>query len=184
MQKNFFNNLTRIGTDSCNVSQSDLQNENQINHLLDNSYKNCRMTDTINIATSQPNVNYNGPHQVGFDGCNIDDNSKLLHGGQTKTKDRNTLYERQFLSVPYLGRGIYNPSLESDVQRGDVAFNKKTVNMNSEKTHLNHRHYPLLPSLKSSMNNPSNFVEGVADKNWVRGGVPSRELEKDKEYDN
>jgi len=30
----------------------------------------------------------------------------------------------------------------------------------------------------STIDNPVNLVEGVADKNWVRGGMPSREIAK------
>jgi hypothetical protein len=41
---------------------------------------------------------------------------------------------------------------------------------------------PLLPSLKATVNNPSNLVEGVAAQGWIRGGVPSRELVRDEEH--
>ena len=40
----------------------------------------------------------------------------------------------------------------------------------------------MIPSLQSTINNPANLVEGVAEKGWIRGGVPSRELARDKEY--
>ena len=40
----------------------------------------------------------------------------------------------------------------------------------------------MIPTLKSTINNPANLVEGVAEKGWIRGGVPSRELARDKEY--
>ena len=33
--------------------------------------------------------------------------------------------------------------------------------------------------LKNTISNPANLVEGVADKNWIRGGLPSRELSKE-----
>ena len=35
--------------------------------------------------------------------------------------------------------------------------------------------YPLVPSIKATVTNPANLVEGVASDGWVRGGVPSRE---------
>jgi hypothetical protein len=34
------------------------------------------------------------------------------------------------------------------------------------------------------MCNPSNYVEGAASAGWIRGGVPSRELTRDKDYFN
>ena len=33
------------------------------------------MSNPINFATSQPNINYTGSHEVGIGGCNIDTNS-------------------------------------------------------------------------------------------------------------
>jgi hypothetical protein len=30
--------------------------------------------------------------------------------------------------------------------------------------------------------NPANLIEGVAAAGWIRGGLSSRELSKDKEY--
>ena len=41
---------------------------------------------------------------------------------------------------------------------------------------------PMIPSLKASISNPSNLLEGVAADGWIRGGVPSRELTQDKDY--
>jgi hypothetical protein len=40
----------------------------------------------------------------------------------------------------------------------------------------------MLPSLKSTVTNPANLVEGVAAEGWVRGGLPSRELVRDQDY--
>ena len=34
----------------------------------------------------------------------------------------------------------------------------------------------LVPSLKATIQNPANLVEGVANEGWIRGGLPSREL--------
>ena len=34
------------------------------------------------------------------------------------------------------------------------------------------------------MNNPAYSIESVASEGWVRGGIPSRELTRDREYMN
>jgi hypothetical protein len=39
-----------------------------------------------------------------------------------------------------------------------------------------------LPSIENSITNPANLVEGVAVDGWIRGGAPSRELQKDLDY--
>ena len=49
----------------------------------------------------------------------------------------------------------------------------------TESSFLNNHYTPLVTSLQETITNPVNLVEGVAHENWVRGGVPSRELTKD-----
>ena len=157
MLKTTFNNMSRVGNDMCGISQRNLQNTKNNNYILENYKTSCLMNDTIHVATSQPDIFYKGGHQVGAGGCNIDKNTDLMHAKITRQKERNTLYERQFLTVPYLGRGKNDPALETNIQRGDYSLNTKTNILTSEQTHLNHRHYPLIPSLQSTITNPSNF---------------------------
>ena len=40
----------------------------------------------------------------------------------------------------------------------------------------------LVPTLKETIQNPSNLIEGVAAEGWVRGGLPSREMTRDNDY--
>ena len=53
--------------------------------------------------------------------------------------------------------------------------------LNSEKSHRN-TDVDLVPSLKATIQNPANLVEGVAANGWIRGGLPSRELTRDQDY--
>ena len=72
--------------------------------------------------------------------------------------------------------------MEAQIQQGESLVNKRSVNNLSEKSYVKYSQTPLLPSVKEQMSNPANFVEGVASQGWVRGGVPSRELTRDKDY--
>jgi hypothetical protein len=179
-----FDSLSRIGDDSCGLSQRNIQNTAQSNYLLTNFFsQDCGMKRPIEFATTQPNINYKGGYQVGAGGCNIDDNSDLLIGTiNTHPKCRISLYERPFKTVPFLGRGSSNPVLESHIQQGDMVTNKKSINTTTEQSYIPYMNYPLLPSIENSITNPANLVEGVAADGWIRGGVPSRELQKDKDY--
>jgi hypothetical protein len=181
-----FDNLSRIGNDNCDVSQRNLQNTTHANYMLENFFsQDCNMKRPIDLATSQPNIFFTGSHQVGVGGCNIDANSDLMIGTiNTHPKCRISLMERPFLTVPYLGRGSSNPVLESQIQQGEMITNKKSISTVSEHTHLEHRHYPLIPSIANTVTNPANLVEGVAEDGWIRGGLPSRELQKDQDYVN
>ena len=179
-----FNPLSRIGDDSCDISQRNVQNVSQANYLLTNFFSaDCGMQRPIEFATSQPNIFYKGGNQVGAGGCNVDTNSELLIGTiNTHPKCRISLYERPFKTVPFLGRGSSNPVLESHIQQGDLVNNKKSVNTTTEQSYMEYSNYPLIPSIQNTITNPANLVEGVAADGWIRGGVPSRELQKDQDY--
>ena len=179
-----FDNMSRIGLDQCSTSQTDLQNVGQANYMLQNYFaSDCSMKKPIDLATTQPGINYNGSFNVGIGGCNIDQSSQLQIGSiQTHPKCHIDLFQRPFATVPYLGRGSVNPVIESQILQGDNGVNKKSINNLSEKSYIKYYQTPLLPSVKEQMTNPVNSIESVASNGWIRGGVPSRELTRDKDY--
>ena len=178
-----FNNMSRIGNDHCDISQKNIQNTSQSNWTLTNFFSSdCNMKKGMELALNSPAVNYKGSHQVGVGGCNIDDNSNLMFEPLSRESCRYSLHERPFTTVPFMGRGAINAEIESKMQQGDGQVNKKSMNYVTEKSHIPHRHIPMVPTLAKTVNNPAFYVEGVADKNWVRGGVPSRDLTRDTEY--
>lgn len=177
-----FNNTTRIGDDKCDISQRNLQNSHASTYTLNNFRPECPMSNPIDFATSQLNVNFTGSHQVGINGCNIDDNSELKLADLSKPKCRISLFQRPFVTVPYLGRGKSNPVLESQIQQGDLANNKKSINPSTEVSYIAYTNTPMIPSLQATISNPANLVEGIAAEGWIRGGLPSRELTRDQDY--
>ena len=177
-----FNKMARIGNDTCDISQRNIQSVNSANYMMENYYPSCPMSQAIKFATAQPNVFYNGSQQVGIGGCNIDDNSKLTLTDLSRPKCRISLLERPFLTVPYLGRGPSNVELESQIQQGNININRRSVSTTTETSHFNYNSYPLIPQLQATINNPANLVEGEAAEGWIRGGLPSRDLQKDKDY--
>lgn len=177
-----FQNMSRIGNDNCFLSQSDMQDVKHANYMLTN-YSSCDlMNKTIDVATSQPSIFYKGQQNIGLGGCNVDDSSKLLISELNRPKCKLTLNQRQYLTVPYLGKGSFNPMLESNMQQGEMVTNRKSVNTLSEMSYNVYDGNYLIPSLKLSVTNPANLVEGVAAEGWIRGGLPSRELAKDQDY--
>jgi hypothetical protein len=181
-----FDNLSRIGNDACTQDQNTIQNIQASNYLLQNYFINdCTMKQPIALATTQPGIMYNGGSGSGAGGCNIDSSSDLLIGSvQTHPKCRISLFQRPFSTVPYLGRGSVDPILESQIMQGELLTNKRSVNKLSEKSDIKYQITPLIPSVKDRVTNPVYSVEGVASEGWVRGGIPSRELTKDRDYYN
>lgn len=180
-----FDNLNRIGNDSCAVGIRDIQNQNTGNYLTKNYFESmCGMKKPIAFATNQPNVFYNAaPHSsVGAGGCNVESDSNLKIGQiQTHPKCKISLHSRPFLTVPFLGRGPSKPVLESKLMQSSYSGDKKSCKNLMEKS-FNYDRVDLVPSLKASIQNPANLIEGVAENGWIRGGLPSRELSRDNDY--
>jgi hypothetical protein len=141
------------------------------------------MKNPIALATSQPGIMYNGGYNSGAGGCNIDDSSRLLIGTiQTHPKASIDLFHRPFATVPFLGRGSVNPVMESQIQQGEAITNKRSVTRLTEKSHLKYHTTPLIPEVKQNIQNPTLMIEQVASDGWIRGGVPSRELTRDRDF--
>lgn len=176
---NFFNQ-SRIGVDEVSMTQIDLQDRAQNQYMLQPFDQDCAMRKPIEFATSQANVNFCAAggmgNQCGVGGCNIDENSQLLLGSlQTHPKSRISLFHRPFATVPYLGKGPFDPTAESQLQQTDsFSNNKKSVNTISEISYIPITNYPLIPSIQETVTNPAYLVEGVAMDGWVRGGASSR----------
>ena len=179
-----FENMSRIGLDQCNISQTDIQNVASCNYQTQNYFaSDCSMKNPIALATSQPGIMYNGGYNSGAGGCNIDANSQLLIGSiQTNPRSHIDLFQRPFATVPYLGRGSVNPVMEAQIQQGEQIVNKRSVNNLSEKSYIKYHQTPLLPAVQQKIKNSN--IESDAAQGWVRGGVPSRELTRDIDYNN
>jgi hypothetical protein len=179
-----FGNLSRIGTDNCSLDQRTVQDSLMCSYLLQNYFlQDGCMTKSIAFATSQPFVNYSGTHSMGVNGCNVDDSSKLLIGAiQTNPKARIDLNHRIFATVPYLGRGSVDPALEYQIQHGEAITGKKTVTKLTEKNLMKYQTTPLIQEVKQNIQNPNKMIESDAASYWIRGGVPSRELTRDKDF--
>ena len=176
---NIFDNISRIGSDNCDLTNKSIQNTKASNYLLENYSAYSPVTSAFNLAMSQPNVFLNGSPSGGINGNSIDDNSTLKLSQISKPKERVVNQERLFSTVPYLGKGPNNVDVESNMITGDLNNKRKSQDPNSEVSHINYSFYPLLPSIEATINNPANLVEGVAAAGWIRGGVPSRILNRE-----
>jgi len=179
-----FNNLSRIGDDNCTQDINSIQNTSSCNYILQNYYvSDCKMTQALKLATSQPCINYSGAYGSDPCGTNIDVSSQLSIGTlQTHPKCHIDLFQRPFATVPYLGKGSVCPILESQIQQGELGSNKRSINKLTEQSYIPYNNTPLIPNLKNNIQNPKNIIENVANQNWIRGGLPSRELTKDNTY--
>ena len=177
------NNLTRLRDDNCYNNTRDIQNMSAIDYLI-KPFKDCACPsqNVQQIAINEPTITYrDGYGWTGPDGCNIDADS-AVRNSQNLTNMRyiQQLYTRPYPTVPYMGRGTVNAELENILITGEDTSQKKQCNTLSG---INiDRFVPLVDCLQKNIQNPIHLVEEVARKDWVRGGVPSRDIVRNTDY--
>jgi len=176
-----FNNLSRIGQDEYNHTQDSFANNGHASYMLTN-LNQTNEKKAVDLFTGNPTMNLKGTTQVGPYGYNVDQSTKLLKAQLTNANCKINLQERSYLSVPYLGRGNVDVGLENSLKLGDTLKEKKSCSQLNEKECNDVLDYPMNAKLKKSVSDPSKHIEESAVKGWIRGGIPSREIYKNKEY--
>jgi hypothetical protein len=168
MQSDYvFNHLGRIGSDNTDMTQRTLQNTHFSNLVLTNYFRDKMSTEQINFATQYPGLDYTGSIGSGVGGALIDNESKLLLSvEQERPLEKLQLFSRPFNTVPYLGRGSCDPTLESQLLQGEVVRGKKSVTTVMDKNYASSFMYPLPEQV--------NAVEELALGGWNRGGMDTR----------
>ena len=167
-----FNNQDRIEDDSGTLTQTTLQNDRFASYTTTNYFSENSPDEQIQFATSQPAIVPVGVVGSGVGGNNVEGETLLLlKTEQERALGRLNLMERQFLTVPYLGRGSGDPTLELQLREGEPMSEKKSVSTVTAQTFMGHT---LHPSSKD-MEEKSGFrIEESAMRGWVRGGADTR----------
>jgi hypothetical protein len=172
-----FDQLSRIGNDSVAYTQENILNINHANYMTYNPY-NMDSKSALAFSTSQPNVFMKGTNGIGPGGCNITESTILEKSILTNPHIKISLHERPYKTVPYLGKGNVDVAMENKILWGDSLREKKSSIHLNDCSSLDD--YPIMNA--QEMTDPRRHIESMADRNWVRGGVPSREIYKNKEY--
>jgi hypothetical protein len=173
-----FNNAGRIGTDATDQSQRNVYNTRFTNHTLSNYFSDKMSTSHVNFATNQPAVMFSGMARgTGLIGSAVDAESILkLKTEQDHAVEKLQLFQRPFATVPYLGRGSCDPSIESQLLLGEMVSDKKSVSTIMDKSFSNYALYPTDKKMEDRVTNAANNVEEAALDGWVRGGMTTREM--------
>ena len=168
-----FNNMGSLKADMTDQTQQNIQNTKFGNYNVSNYFSNSTSNSQLQFATQQPGfVVKNG----GVSSAVIDIQSTLLNKMENERSfEKLQLFQRPFLTVPYLGRGGGDPTLESQLQQGEMIRDLKSVGTVSEKTFMDCNQYPMMDDLRSKITNPSNLVQELAMDGWIRGGASARE---------
>jgi len=173
-----FNNMARIGNDSTDQTQRTVTNTRFANYTLSNFFSETLSDSHVQFATQQPTLTFSGlVNGSGLNGSVVDTDSLLtIRTEQERPLEKLQLFERPFLTVPYLGRGSCDPTLESQLQQGELVSDKKSVSTIMEKSFTKYSLYPTDNQMEERVKNPANTVEEAALDGWVRGGMATREM--------
>jgi hypothetical protein len=179
-----FNNMGRIGADSTDQTQKNVYNTRFTNYTLANYFSQNTSDAHVKFAIQQPTMMFSGmTNGHGLNGAVVDADSNLtLKVIQDRPAERVQLFERPFLTVPYLGKGSCDPALESQLQQGEMVGDKKSVSTIMEKSFNQYSLYPTDDKMEERVKNPAYTVEEAALNGWVRGGMLTREMSSNDSY--
>jgi hypothetical protein len=113
-------------------------------------------------------------------GCNVDNDSKLRNARNlTNLNVIHQLHERPYLSVPYMARGAGNIVLETRLI-GEDTYQQRPCNTLAGYDMTEYNMTPMVKCLSDNIQNPSHIIQ--EDHGWVNGGVPSRQMIRNKDY--
>ena len=118
------NGFTRMKYDNCAYKKNISENIGPGEYALSNFHScECGAPDIRNVSLSQPTILFkDGKGWVGMNGCEVDKDSqmRISEGNQiTHWKCKKQLYTRPYLTVPYMGKGVGNPCVESMLKPGE-----------------------------------------------------------------
>lgn len=187
-QDYLFNNLGRIGMDNGgDSSQKNIMDTKFSNHILTNYY-NKDNYNVVDFAT-QNQMEFGGTVLGnGLNGHQVENENKLIYTpyihiqkplviDEASIKPRYKYKEqpRQYLTVPYLGRGYGDPTLESKLQQGERSdYQGKSVSSITLKQYPSEYARILHPDQELNANK-----EGSTDMKWTRGGINTRQINYD-----
>ena len=82
--------------------------------------------------------------------------------------------QRQFNTVPYLGRGSVDPTLELQLLEGEPVGEKKSTSTVMSQSFMGYTLHPTNNEMEERVTDPKLNVEESAMKGWVRGGADTR----------
>lgn len=170
-----FDKLSRMGDDPLTNSQRNIMNNSYSSHQLYNPYSENSVDQAMNLATNQPNMFIKGTNAISPFGRNISESTTLGRSIMTNPNIKISLQERPYKTIPYLGKGNIDVTVENQLKWGDTLREHKSVVKIGESTYLDLDSYPLHDYVKKS----------VTDRSSVNGqwsnGINTRDMYKNKE---
>ena len=141
----------------------------------------CGLENAREVQLSQPNINFNGGYGwMGEDGCLIDNDSKLRENTLTNKKYINQL--DKVINAGFYGKGPFNVDIESDIRDSRIVKQDRNCGPLSGSSTLQYSLTPMIDKLRNEVQNTKHIIPEDSINSWVRGGLPSRQIVRNKEY--
>jgi hypothetical protein len=175
-----FYNVDRIEDDSTCRTQQTVQNMEYANYTTSNFFREFPSTSQLDFATSQQIIMPNSTFGGSGVGMNVDTDSILhLKTEQERALGKLQLMQRPFATVPYLGRGSADPTLELRLLEGQSVSDLKSTSTIMSQSFMGYTLYPTSTKMTDRVQDPKYTVEEAALDGWVRGGSSTREMSTD-----
>ena len=144
----------------------------------------CELKDARDVQLSQLAINFEGGKGwIGEKGCLVDKDSELREDKDKLTNKKyiHQLIERPHLTTGNLVKGYFDVDVESVIRPGIDAGDDRACNSLSGIT-IGNYFTPMIPKLQDEVQNPKHIIPEDSMQSWVRGGLPSRQLQRNKDY--
>jgi len=171
-----------LNSDEATINHEVNQSQGPGNYIVDNTFAcDCGLEKAREVQLKQQNVNLSGGFGwMGENGCLIDNDSNLRGNNLTNMKFINQLDSKQ--NSGFFGRGPHNVDVESEIRDSLVIKDKRTCGPLSGVSTLDYTITPMIDRLKQEVQNSKHIIPEDSMGSWVRGGLPSRQIVRNKEY--
>ena len=175
-----FNQVDHLSFDSTDISQKNLYNDRFSEYNLTNYFSNNNPSSDIGFAIDQPAVMFNGTTLgTGLSNSLVDvDSDLLIKAEQDRACGKLQLFQRPFITVPYLGRGSGDILVESQLLQGEMIHDKKSVSTIMDKSFNDYSLYVIDDHMKRHISTDYEVTQNTLN-GW---NIPTR-LSED-EYTN
>ena len=182
-----FNLFTKASllSDPVAVDLDIIQSQGPGYYTMENMYGcGCELKDARAVQLSQPVINFEGGKGwIGEKGCLVDKDSELREGSDklTNMKYIRQLVERPHLTSANLIKGYHSVDVESVIRVGIDTGDDRACNSLSGVT-IGNYFTPMIPKLQDEVQNIKHIIPEDSMQSWVRGGLPSRQMQRNEDY--
>jgi hypothetical protein len=174
-----------INDDQLTVDLDMMQSQGPGYYRLDNQYScECGLSEAKEIQVSQPGIHLKGSYGWGGEkGCLMDADTTLRQSSDrlTNKNEIHQITERLFQTTPSLTKGFFDVDVESVIRPGNFTTDQRSCGPLSGVT-LGNQFTPMIPKLKGEVQDPDHIIPEDSRRDWVRGGLPTRQMVRNKDY--